>query len=129
MQVEINENIADISCLVVKSKYLEDFIAIATDENCKSAYLMLKFKKIKDTYELEISFDGKKEKSPLKNLLETDRMQIMFTPKGQIAFAQIDGRKIGDYDFYNHISPMVKTSMNSKTQTCLPFLLLVMVMV
>ena len=99
VQVEINENIADISCLVVKSKYLEDFIAIATDENCKSAYLMLKFKKIKDKYELEISFDGKKEKSPLKNLLETDRMQIMFTPKGQIAFAQIDGRKIGDYDF------------------------------
>lgn len=99
VQVEINEKIDDISSLVVKAKHLEDFTAIATDNECKSAYLMLKFKEIKEKYEIEISFDGKKEKVPLKNLLETNRMQIMFTPKGQIAFAQIDGRKIGDYDF------------------------------
>lgn len=99
VQVEINEKIDDISSLVVKAKHLEDFTAIATDNECKSAYLMLKFKVIKEKYEIEISFDGKKEKAPLKNLLETNRMQIMFTPKGQVAFAQIDGRKIGDYDF------------------------------
>ncbi|MBO5944802.1 MAG: glycosyl hydrolase family 57 [Clostridia bacterium] len=99
VQVEINEKIDDISSLVVKAKHLEDFTAIATDNECKSAYLMLKFKVIKEKYEIEISFDGKKEKASLKNLLETNRMQIMFTPKGQVAFAQIDGRKIGDYDF------------------------------
>lgn len=99
VQVEIKEKISDISSLVVKSKYLEDFVAVATDDECKSAFLIMKFKKIKEKYEIEISFDGKKEKTPLKNLLETTRMQLMFTPKGQIAFAQIDGKKIGDYDF------------------------------
>ncbi len=99
VQVKIKENISDISSLVVKSKYLEDFVAVATDDECKSAFLILKFKKIKDKYDIEISFDGKKEKTPLKNLLETNRMQLMFTPNGQIAFAQIDGKKIGDYDF------------------------------
>ncbi len=99
VQVEIKENISDISSLVVKSKYLEDFVAVATDDECRSAFLILKFKKIKDKYDIEISFDGKKEKTPLKNLLETNRMQLMFTPNGQIAFAQIDGKKIGDYDF------------------------------
>ena len=98
-QIEIKEKISDISSLVVKSKYLEDFVAVATDDECKSAFLIMKFKKIKEKYEIEISFDGKKEKAPLKNLLETTRMQLMFTPKGQIAFAQIDGKKIGDYDF------------------------------
>lgn len=99
VQVEIKENISDISSLVVKSKYLEDYVAVATDNECKSAYLMLKFKQNKPRYELDISFDGIKDKAPLRNLLETKRMQIMFTPKGQIAFAQIDGKKIGDYDF------------------------------
>ena len=106
--------------MVVKSKYLEDFTAIATDDECKSAYLMLKFKEIKEKYELEISFDGKKEKAPLKNLLETNRMQIMFTPKGQIAFAQIDGRKIGNYDFLQSYITYGKDKFEFKNTSMTP---------
>ena len=120
VQVEINEKIDDISSLVVKAKYLEDFTAIATDDECKSAYLMLKFKEIKEKYELEISFDGKKEKAPLKNLLETNRMQIMFTPKGQIAFAQIDGRKIGNYDFLQSYITYGKDKFEFKNTSMTP---------
>ena len=99
VQIEIKEKIQDISSLVIKGESLEDYVAVATDDEISSAYLMLKFKENIDKYEIEISFSEPKEKSTLKDLLETDRMQIMFTPKGQIAFAQIDGRKIGDYDF------------------------------
>ena len=120
VQVEINEKIDDISSLVVKAKHLEDFTAIATDNECKSAYLMLKFKEIKEKYEIEISFDGKKEKTPLKNLLETNRMQIMFTPKGQIAFAQIDGRKIGDYDFLQSYITYGKDKIEFKNTSLTP---------
>ena len=120
VQVEINEKIDDISSLVVKAKYLEDFTAIATDDECKSAYLMLKFKEIKEKYEIEISFDGKKEKAPLKNLLETNRMQIMFTPKGQIAFAQIDGRKIGNYDFLQSYITYGKDKFEFKNTSMTP---------
>lgn len=123
VQIEINEKIDDISSLVVKAEHLEDFTAIATDDECKSAYLMLKFKEIKEIkekYELEISFNGKKEKAPLKNLLETDRMQIMFTPKGQIAFAQIDGRKIGDYDFLQSYITYGKDKFEFKNTSMTP---------
>ncbi|MBR5545217.1 MAG: glycosyl hydrolase family 57 [Clostridia bacterium] len=120
VQIEINEKIDDISSLVVKAEHLEDFTAIATDDECKSAYLMLKFKEIKEKYELEISFNGKKEKAPLKNLLETDRMQIMFTPKGQIAFAQIDGRKIGDYDFLQSYITYGKDKFEFKNTSMTP---------
>ena len=120
VQIEINEKIDDISSLVVKAEHLQDFTAIATDDECKSAYLMLKFKEIKEKYELEISFNGKKEKAPLKNLLETDRMQIMFTPKGQIAFAQIDGRKIGDYDFLQSYITYGKDKFEFKNTSMTP---------
>ena len=120
VQVEIKENISNISSLVVKSKYLEDFVAIATDDECKSAFLMLKFKKNKDKYDLEISFDGKKEKAQPKNLLETKRMQLMFTPNGQIAFAQIDGKKIGDYDFLQSYITYSKNKYEFKNTSMTP---------
>ncbi len=99
VQVEIKEKISDISCMTVKARDLESFVAVPTADDCSSAYLMLKFKKNKKKYELEIGFGGESKNTTFKNLLETPRMSIMFTPKGQIAFAHCDGRKIGGYDF------------------------------
>ena len=98
-QIEIKEKIDDASCIQICADELESFVAVAADDECKSAFLMMNFNEIKDKYELNISFDGKKEKTPLKNLLETSRISLMFTPNGNIAFAQIDGKKIGGYDF------------------------------
>ncbi len=99
VQIEIKKDISNISCLTVEADDLESFIAVPTDDNCKSAFLMLKFKKLCEKYELKIGFDVKKETAKIKNLLETPRMSLMFSPNGNIAFAQIDGKKIGDYDF------------------------------
>ncbi len=99
VQIEIKKDINDISCLTVEADGLESYVAVPTDDKNKSAYLMMKFKKLSDKYELKISFDGKKEKTPFKNLLETARMSLMFSPNGNIAFAQVDGKKIGDYNF------------------------------
>lgn len=120
VQIEIKENISDISSLVVKSKYLENYVAIATDDECKSAFLMLKFKENKKKYELDITFDGAKETPPFKNLLETNRIQVMFTPKGQISFVQIDGKKIGDYDFLQSYITYGKNKFEFKNSSVSP---------
>lgn len=99
VQIEIKEKIDDASCIKVEADGLESFVAVATDDECNSAFLMMKFNEIKDKYELNISFGDKKEKTSFKNLLETSRVSLMFTPNGNIAFAQVDGKKIGGYDF------------------------------
>ena len=99
VQIEIKENIPDASCIQIQAENLESFVAVATDDECKSTFIMMKFNEIKDKYELDISFSAKKEKTAFKNLLETSRVSLMFTPNGNIAFAQVDGKKIGNYDF------------------------------
>ncbi len=99
VQVEIKKDIDDISCMTVEANGLESYIAVPTDDENKSAFLMLKFKKSRKKYDLKISFDENKEKPMFKNLLETSRMSLMFSPNGNIAFAQIDGKKIGNCDF------------------------------
>ncbi|MGN1161675.1 MAG: hypothetical protein ACI4SX_05435, partial [Candidatus Fimenecus sp.] len=99
VQIEIKKDIDDISCMNIKSADLEYFTAVSTDDKCASAFVLMKFKEIKDKYEIEVSFGKKKDRSPFKNLLETDRAALMFAPDGHISFAQFDGNKIGDYDF------------------------------
>ncbi len=101
VQTEIKEDIDDISALTVKGGGLEGFTAVATDGECKSAFLMLKFTEIKDKYEIEIAFDGKKEEKDLKYTLETERMKIDFTSKGTIEQVISDGRIIGTREFLN----------------------------
>ena len=48
---EIKKDISDISCLTINADGLEDFVAVPTDDECNSAYLMLKFKEIREKYE------------------------------------------------------------------------------
>lgn len=120
VQVEIKESISDISCMTVKASDLESFVAIPTSNDLSSAYLMLKFKKNKKKYEIEVSFNGEIKKNKFKNLLETPRMSLMFTPKGQIAFAQIDDRKIGNYDFLQSYITYDKKKYNFENTSIAP---------
>ncbi len=101
VQVEIKENISDISLLRVTADVLEDFTAVATDSECSSAFIMMKFAEIKDKYEIEISFDGEKTERELKYTLETNRLKIDFTSKGTIEKVVSDGRVIGTREFLN----------------------------
>ncbi|MBR5320974.1 MAG: glycosyl hydrolase family 57 [Clostridia bacterium] len=120
IQVEIKESIPDISCMTIKSSDLESFVAIPTSNDLSSAYLMLKFKKNKKKYEIEVGFNGEIKKNKFKNLLETPRMSLMFTPKGQIAFAQIDDRKIGNYDFLQSYITYDKKKYNFENTSISP---------
>lgn len=99
VQVELKKNIPDLSCLTVNAKHLESFTAVPTADDCSSIYLMMKFKKKLKKYEIEIGFNGEKATPKFKNLLETDRLSIMFSPSGKISFVQCDGRKIGNDEF------------------------------
>ncbi len=101
VQAEIKEKINDISCLKITGDGLEDFTAVATDNENTSAFIMLKFKDIKETYEIEVSFDGKKKETPLTYSLETERMKIDFTRKGTVEKVICDAREIGSRDFLN----------------------------
>ena len=99
VQLEIKKKIRDVSCLNVKGAYLDSFTAVATDDSNSSVFLMMKFRRKMKKYEISISFDGKKKRGEFRNLLETDRISLMFTDKGDILFAQCDGRKIGSDEF------------------------------
>lgn len=99
VQIEIKKKISDISCLTVNAKYLDKFTAVAISDDCSSAFLMMKFKRKLKKYELEIGFDGKKETASFKNLLETDKLSVMFSNSGKISFVQCNGRIIGNGDF------------------------------
>ncbi|MBQ7962608.1 MAG: glycosyl hydrolase family 57 [Clostridia bacterium] len=99
VQLEIKKKITDISSLTVNAKYLESFTAVPTADDCSSVFLMMKFMRKLKKYELEIGFDGKKETPTFRNLLETDRLSIMFSNSGKISFVQCDGRNIGNDEF------------------------------
>lgn len=99
VQLEINKNITDLSRMTVKAKNLESFTAVPTADDNSSVFLMMKFGKKAKKYEIEIGFDGDKKAPEFRNLLETDRLSMMFTNGGNLSFVQSDGRIIGHDEF------------------------------
>ena len=99
VQLEIKRKITDLSCLTVSGKYLKDYVAVPASDDCSSVFLMIKFSRKLKKYEIEIGFDGEKRTPCFRNLLETDRVSLMFSDSGKISFAQIDNRIIGYDEF------------------------------
>ena len=99
VQIEIKKKITDISCLDIKAEGLESFVAVPTDDSSASAFVMMKFSEIKDKYEIEVTFDAKKETATFGNLLKTDRLSFMFSQDGKIKFVRCDDRVIGADEF------------------------------
>ncbi len=99
VQLEINKNVSDLSQMTVKAKNLESFTAVPTADDNSSVFLMMKFSKKAKKYEIEIGFEGDKKEAQFRNLLETDRLSMMFTNGGNLSFVQSDGRIIGHDEF------------------------------
>lgn len=99
VQLEINKSVTDLSQMTVKAKNLESFTAVPTADDNSSVFLMMKFGKKAKKYEIEIGFDGEKKAPEFRNLLETDRLSMMFTNGGNLSFVQSDGRIIGHDQF------------------------------
>ncbi|MBE6747212.1 MAG: glycosyl hydrolase family 57 [Ruminococcaceae bacterium] len=99
VQLEINKNVSDLSQMTVKAKNLESFTSVPTADDLSSVFLMMKFGRKAKKYEIEIGFDGEKKAPEFRNLLETDRLSMMFTNGGNLSFVQSDGRIIGHDEF------------------------------
>ncbi len=114
VQFEIKRKISDLSCITIESDGLESFTAIPTADDCSSVFLMMKFSEIKEKYELEIGFNGKKEKTVFGNLLKTNRLSVMFSPEGNIEFVKCDERVIGTKEFLQSFITYNKKRYNFK---------------
>ncbi len=99
VQVTLKEKIADVSCIQIKARGLEKYTVIPMNRDNTSVYLMLKFKENRKIYTIDVTFDGKATRPESRYILETDRIKLMFSPVGDISYVEIDGKKIGNYDF------------------------------
>lgn len=99
VQVNLNKKIDDITSMNIKSEGLSDFAVIPMDSKNNSAFLMLRFDRIKDKYEIELSQNTQKEDKEAENIIETGRITIKFSVHGNIYEVSTDGRKIGDNSF------------------------------
>ncbi len=99
VQVNLNKKIDDITSMNIKSEGLSDFAVIPMDSKNNSAFLMLRFDRIKDKYEIELNQNIKKEDKEAENIIETGRITIKFSVHGNIYEVSSDGRKIGDNSF------------------------------
>lgn len=99
VQLQLKKAPENISSLTVSAKGLLSYTAVPTADDNSSVFLMMKFGKVQKSYTLSISFGEETEAAPFRNLLETDRLSLMFTPSGKILYAICDGRKIGSDEF------------------------------
>ncbi|MBR3768293.1 MAG: hypothetical protein IKL10_08685 [Clostridia bacterium] len=99
VQVELKKPVHDISVLRIDAPELETFTAVSTQNDNSSAFLMMKFNKLRDEYEIKITFDGEKRKEEEKYSLESKRISLNFTKNGKITCFYCDGRKIGSSKF------------------------------
>ncbi len=99
VQLQLENPPENISSLTASAKGLISYTAVPTAGDNSSVFLMMKFSKVQKSYTLNVSFGEAKEPVPFKNLLETDRLSLMFTPSGKILYAICDGRKIGSDEF------------------------------
>ena len=123
VQIEIKRKISDLSCITVISDNLVSFVAVPTRDDCASAFLMMKFSEIKDKYEIDIGFDGKKEQPTFGNLLKTKRLSVMFSPKGNIEFVKYDERVIGTKEFLQSFITYNKKRYNFENTKVSPLVL------
>lgn len=99
LQLQLKEKLSDASLLNVKGEYLESFTGVSMNKDGSSIYLMLSFSEIKDKYDIEISFDGKKEKPHFNGILSSGELSFSFSPKGKIAWVQYKDKKLGTDEF------------------------------
>lgn len=100
VQLKLNVKPNSIRDLVFEADGLEGYTAAAMDENCSSVFAMLRFKKIKKKYEIDVSLRPNKEpQKPISPVLSTGSLVFGFAPDGKIISVISNGRKIGGADF------------------------------
>lgn len=99
LQLQLKEKLTDITKLNVKGKFLDDFTAVSMNKDGTSVYLMLSFNKLKDKYDITITYDAQKDKPHYNGILSSGELSFSFSPKGKIAWVQYKDKKLGTDEF------------------------------
>lgn len=101
VQLKLNKIIDDISTLAIKSKGLSDFAVIPMDNDNHSVFVMMKFDKISDEYEIEIYEARQKTEKELNHIIDSGRITLKLSVHGNVYEVTSDGKVIGDSKFLN----------------------------
>lgn len=99
VQLKLNIKTNDVSTLAIKSKGLCDFAIIPMDNDNSSIFAMMKFDKVKDKYEIELTQTEPRKKPELNHVIDTGRLVFKISIHGNIYEASADGSIIGDSNF------------------------------
>lgn len=100
VQLKINGKCKSVSQLAAESDGLEDYTIIAMDNEISTVFAMMRFKEIKDKYEITIyqrEYDADSAQTPEK--ISTDRLCLRFSEKGGLYRTFADKKMIGDEKF------------------------------
>jgi len=97
LQVQLKDGL-NADNLLIKGKGLENYAAFSTDEN-GGAFLMLKFKKLCDTYEITVQSGKEKKSAEETDKVIADKTELVFDGKGKLCSFYLDGKKISGDGF------------------------------
>lgn len=97
LQVQLKDGLSADS-IIVKGRDLESFAAFATDEN-GGAFLMLKFKKLRDTYKITVEKATKASSDTADERVLANGAELVFDGKGKLCSLYLDGKKISGDSF------------------------------
>lgn len=84
--------------LIIKGKGLESYAAFATDEK-GGAFLMLKFKKLSDTYEITVQKSKTKKAQDISHKVKAGETELVFDGKGRLCSLWLGDKKISGKNF------------------------------
>lgn len=84
--------------IIIQGKELLNYAVIPTDDD-SGVFLLLKFKSIRDTYEITVKQGKSKKRFEANGRINADELEIFFDGKGKLTSVYLKGEKICDDSF------------------------------
>ncbi|MBE6740790.1 MAG: glycosyl hydrolase family 57 [Ruminococcaceae bacterium] len=123
IQLKVNADITDASQIKLTSKDLKDFAIIPMDDELGSVFAMMKFKSVKDKYEIGVSLVEPKLTPDADYAIKTDNLEMRFSVHGNLYAVYANGKKIGDETFLKGFITYDKTEYGFENVTASPLTL------
>jgi len=99
VQLKVNADISSASEIKLTSKDLKDYAIIPMDDELGSVFALMRFKSVKDTYEIGVSTVQAAVTPDNDYTLKTDKLDMRFSIHGNLYAVYANGKKIGDESF------------------------------
>ena len=99
VQLKIGTAVSDASRIKLSSKDLTDYAVIPMDDEMKSVFALMRFKSVKDKYEIGVSIVNSKVTPDADYTIKTDKLEMRFSVHGNLYSVYQNGEKIGDESF------------------------------